>query len=77
MANAGAEMYLRDLSSYGLAQDGSMHVMFQEVAEAARQHKETALGYLLSDGTVISAPNAGHKQVLHAGDRIIALADQV
>ena len=73
---AGAEMYLRDVSSYGLAQDASTQVTFQQVAEAARQQKETALGYLLQDGTVITAPNAGQKRVLHTGDRIIALADQ-
>ena len=49
---------------------------FSEVSEVARQYQETALGYVLQDGTVITAPSASQQQVLHAGDQIIALAEQ-
>ncbi len=49
---------------------------FSEVSEVARQHQETALGYVLQDGTVISAPSADQQQVMQAGDQIIALAEQ-
>ena len=76
MCDAGAEIYLRNLSHYGVSDGSEKPVLFSEVAEKARQHKETALGYIMQDGTVLSAPDAHHKQMLHVGDRVIALADQ-
>ena len=76
MCYAGAEIYLRNLTHYGISDGSERPVIFSEVAEKARQHKETALGYIMRDGTVLSAPDAHHKQMLHVGDRIIALADQ-
>ena len=72
----GAEIYIRDPSYYRLDCDNSQPLAFADIAEAARQQKETALGYILRDGAVISAPHANDKQKLHIGDRIIALADQ-
>ena len=66
---------MRDPAKYSIPQDYASQVSFSEVQEAARGHKETALGYLLQDGTVMTAPNAEHKQALRAGDQIIAFAD--
>lgn len=73
--NAGVEIYLRDPSRYSISQDQASPVSFADVAEAARARKETALGYLLQDGTVLTAPHADHKQALKAGDQIIAFAN--
>ncbi|KAL3157123.1 hypothetical protein ABBQ38_001368 [Trebouxia sp. C0009 RCD-2024] len=71
----GVEIYLRDPSRYSISQDHASPVIFADVAEAVRAQKETALGYLLQDGTVLTAPHADHKQVLKAGDQIIAFAN--
>ena len=76
LPHAGAEMYLRNPSRYNLAAGRDAPVTFSHVSEAARQQRETALGYILQDGTVISAPAANQKQNLKPGDQIIALADQ-
>ena len=73
---AGAEIYLRNPSRYHLPTEAGRPMTFFEVSEAARQHGETALGYILQDGSVISAPNANHKQALNFEDQIIALAEQ-
>lgn len=73
---AGAEIYLRNPARYQLPLDAGRPLTFSEVSEAARQHGETALGYILQDGTVISAPNPNHKQALHSDDQVIALAEQ-
>ncbi len=72
----GAEIYLRHPSRYNLSTNSDHPMTFSEVSEVARQHQETALGYVLQDGTVISAPSADQQQVLQAGDQIIALAEQ-
>lgn len=72
----GAEIYLRHPSRYNLSTNSNHPMTFSEVSEVARQHQETALGYVLQDGTVISAPSANQQQVLQAGDQIIALAEQ-
>ncbi|KAL0038546.1 hypothetical protein WJX77_010122 [Trebouxia sp. C0004] len=72
----GAEIYLRHPSRYNLPTNSNTPMTFSEVSEIARQHQETALGYVLQDGTVISAPSANQQQVLQAGDQIIALAEQ-
>lgn len=72
--NAGIEIYLRDPARYSIPQSQSQ-VSFSDVQEAARGHNETAVGYLLQDGTVLTAPHAEHMQVLQPGDQIIAFAD--
>lgn len=72
----GAEIYLRHPSRYNLSTNSDRPMTFSEVSEVARQHQETALGYVLQDGTVISAPSANQQQVLQARDQIIALAEQ-
>lgn len=72
----GAEIYLRHPSRYDLSTNSNQPVTFSEVSEVARQHQETAVGYVLQDGTVICAPSANQQQVLQAGDQIIALAEQ-
>ena len=72
--NAGVEIYLRNPARYNIPQSHSQ-VSFSDVQEAAREHKETAVGYLLQDGTVLTAPHADHMQVLQPGDQIIAFAD--
>ena len=71
---AGAEIYLRSPDKYSI--DAASQTAFADVAKRARQQKEIALGYLLQDGTVVTAPGSGHKQCLTAGDQIIVLADQ-
>ena len=74
LCTAGVEIYLRDPARYNIPQSQSQ-VSFSDVQEAARGHKETAVGYLLQDGTALTAPHADHMQVLQPGDQIIALAD--
>ncbi len=74
--STGAEIYLRHPSRYNLSTNSDQPMTFSEVSEVVRRHQETALGYVLQDGTVISAPSANQQQVLQAGDQIIALAEQ-
>ena len=73
---AGAEMYLRKPAQYGLEASVKQAPTFAEVGEVVRQHGETALGFVLGDGTVVSAPHAKHQQHLVAGDQIIVLASK-
>lgn len=75
-AFAGAEMYLRQLAQYGLGSDdsGGLVPTFAHVAEVVRGQGETALGFVLKDGTVVTAPHAKHQQRLSPGDQVIVLA---
>ena len=72
----GAEVYLKQPSRYGLDTSAKQAPTFAQVAEAVRLQGETAMGFVLPDGTVISAPHAKHQQPLALGDRIIVLADK-
>ena len=72
----GAEVYLKQPSRYGLDTSAKQGPTFAQVAEAVRLQGETAMGFVLQDGTVISAPHAKHLQRLGLGDQIIVLADK-
>ena len=76
LCGSGAEIYLRQPFRYQLEASGKAGPTFAQIAEAARQQQETALGFLLKNGTVVSAPHAGHQQHLGPGDRIIVLANK-
>ena len=73
-------MYLRQPSRYQLKGEGGgpsgETPTFAHVAEAVRQQGETALGFVLENGSVVSAPHAKHQQKLGPGDQIIVLANQ-
>ena len=71
---AGAELYLRKPAQYGLDASVKQVPTFAQVGEMVRQQGETAVGFVLRDGTVVSAPHARHQQRLEAGDQIIVLA---
>lgn len=72
----GAEMYLRQPSKYALGSglSGKQTPTFAHIAGVVRQQGETALGFVLKDGTVVTAPHARHQQHLGPGDQIIVLA---
>lgn len=69
-------MYLRQPSKYGLGTDrsGKEPPTFAHIAAVVRQQGETALGFVLKDGTVVTAPHARQQQHLGPGDQIIVLA---
>ena len=69
-------MYLRLPARYSLDVSAKQVPTFAQVAEAVRQQGGTALGVVLSDGTVVTAPHAKHQQLLAPGDQVIVLANQ-
>lgn len=73
---AGAEMYPTLPARYSLDVSAKQVPTCAQVAEAVRQQGETALGFVLSDGTVVIAPHAKHQQRLAPGDQVIVLANQ-
>lgn len=69
-----AEMYLRNPARFNIALDET--VTFAEVAEAARQLRQTAVGYVRKNGECVMVPDPSHTWTFQEGDKVVVFAEE-